>query len=28
VVLPEGYLENRDDLTVPDDGHEMALSGG
>jgi hypothetical protein len=27
-VLPEGYLENRDDLTVPDDGHEMALSGG
>jgi tRNA-dihydrouridine synthase len=28
VVLPEGYLENRDDMTVPDDGHEMALSGG
>ena len=28
VVLPEGYLDNRDDLTVPDDGHEMALSGG
>jgi hypothetical protein len=26
--LPEGYLDNRDDLTVPDDGHEMVLSGG
>jgi hypothetical protein len=26
--LPEGYLDNRDDLTVPDDGHDMALSGG
>lgn len=28
VVLPDGYLDNRDDLTVPDDGREMALSGG
>jgi len=28
VVLPEGYLENRDDMTIPDDGREMALSGG
>ena len=28
VVLPEGYLENRDDMTVPDDGAEVALSGG
>lgn len=28
VVLPDGYLDNRDDMTVPDDGREMALSGG
>lgn len=28
VVLPDGYLENRDDMAVPDDGREMALSGG
>ena len=28
VVLPEGYLENRDDLTVPDDEAVVALSGG
>ena len=28
VVLPDGYLDNRDDMTIPDDGREMALSGG
>ena len=28
VVLPEDYLANRDDLTVPDDGQVAALSGG
>ena len=28
VVLPEGYLESRDDLTVPDDVAVVALSGG
>jgi nifR3 family TIM-barrel protein len=28
VVLPEGYLENRDDMTLPDDAHETAVSGG
>lgn len=28
VVLPEGYLENRDDMTIPEDGAVVALSGG
>ena len=28
VVLPQGYLDRLDDLTVPDDAHVMALSGG
>ena len=28
VALPFGYLDHLDDLTVPDDGHVMALSGG
>ena len=28
VALPEGYLDHLDNLTVPDDGHVMALSGG
>jgi nifR3 family TIM-barrel protein len=28
VALPHGYLQRLDDLTVPDDGHVMALSGG
>lgn len=28
VVLPEGYLDNRDDMTVPEDGAVVALSGG
>ncbi|MEO6653225.1 MAG: tRNA dihydrouridine synthase DusB [Ilumatobacteraceae bacterium] len=28
VSLPDGYLDDRDDVTVPDDGHVMALSGG
>jgi nifR3 family TIM-barrel protein len=28
VALPAGYLDHLDDLTVPDDGHVMALSGG
>lgn len=28
VALPEGYLDHLDDLTVPDDGEVMALSGG
>ena len=28
VVLPQGYLDHLDDLTVPDDAQVMALSGG
>jgi nifR3 family TIM-barrel protein len=28
VALPDGYLDHLDDVTVPDDGHVMALSGG
>ena len=28
VILPEGYLDDRDDMTVPDDGDVMRLSGG
>ena len=28
VVLPENYLANRDDMTVPDDDKVVALSGG
>jgi nifR3 family TIM-barrel protein len=28
VALPAGYLDHLDDLTVPDDGEVMALSGG
>jgi len=28
VALPNGYLDHLDDLTVPDDAHLMALSGG
>jgi tRNA-dihydrouridine synthase len=28
VALPAGYLDHLDDLTVPDDAHVMALSGG
>ena len=28
VALPEGYLDHRDDLTVPDDDSVMAVSGG
>ena len=28
VALPDGYLDHLDDLTVPDDSHVMALSGG
>ena len=28
VALPEGYLDHLDDLTVPEDGQVMALSGG
>lgn len=28
VALPGGYLDHLDDLTVPDDAHVMALSGG
>jgi nifR3 family TIM-barrel protein len=28
VALPDGYLDNLDDVTVPDDSHVMALSGG
>ena len=28
VALPDGYLNHLDDLTVPDDAHVMALSGG
>ncbi len=28
VVLPEGYLDHLDDLTIPDDADVLALSGG
>lgn len=28
VVLPDGYLDDLDDATPPDDSHVMALSGG
>jgi nifR3 family TIM-barrel protein len=28
VALPDGYLDRLDDMTVPDDNHVMALSGG
>jgi hypothetical protein len=28
VALPHNFLAHLDDLTVPDDGHVMALSGG
>jgi hypothetical protein len=28
VSLPEHFLDNRDDLVVPDDSDVMALSGG
>ncbi|MEI7618574.1 MAG: tRNA dihydrouridine synthase DusB [Actinomycetota bacterium] len=28
VVLPDGYLDDLNDATPPDDGHVMALSGG
>ncbi len=28
VSLPDGYLDDLDDVTVPDDGAVMALSGG
>jgi nifR3 family TIM-barrel protein len=28
VALPDGYLDHLDDVTVPDDSHVMALSGG
>lgn len=28
VVLPEGYLESRDDMVAPDDSDVVALSGG
>jgi hypothetical protein len=28
VVLPEGYLDDLDDATPPDDAFVMALSGG
>ena len=28
VALPDGYLQHLDDLTVPDDASEMAVSGG
>jgi hypothetical protein len=28
VSLPDGYLDHLDDLSVPDDGAVMALSGG
>ena len=28
VSLPDGFLDHPDDMTVPDDGHVMALSGG
>ena len=28
VALPDGYLDHLDDLTIPDDAAEMAVSGG
>ncbi len=28
VALPDGYLDHLDDVTIPDDSHVMALSGG
>ena len=28
VALPDGYLDDRDDMTIPNDGDVMALSGG
>jgi nifR3 family TIM-barrel protein len=28
VVLPDGYLDDLDDMTPPDDAHVLALSGG
>ena len=28
VALPVGYLDNLDDMVVPDDANEVALSGG
>ena len=28
VVLPEGYLADRDDMSVPDDADVLQLSGG
>jgi len=28
VALPDGYLDHLDDMTVPDDAREMAVSGG
>lgn len=28
VALPEGYLDQLDDVTVPDDEHAMSISGG
>jgi nifR3 family TIM-barrel protein len=28
VSLPDGFLDDRDDMTIPDDGNVMALSGG
>jgi hypothetical protein len=28
VMLPEGFLDDLDDTTPPDDSHVMALSGG
>ncbi len=28
VVLPEGFLENRDDMTIPEDAGDLAPSGG
>jgi len=28
VALPEGYRDNLDDLTIPDDDDVMAVSGG
>jgi hypothetical protein len=28
IVLPDGYLADRDDMSVPDDGDVLQLSGG
>jgi hypothetical protein len=28
VSLPEHFLDDRDELVIPDDNHVMALSGG